>query len=80
MELEPDLTGDLTLRDIETGTEVPVSVSDEAVARYVARMDRFVADAGARARRAGMAHLLVPARAGALDDALRDLVSAGVVR
>ena len=44
-ELDPDLTGDLTLRDTETRAEVPVSMSGDALERYQERMQRFVGDA-----------------------------------
>ncbi|HEX9645605.1 MAG TPA: DUF58 domain-containing protein [Acidimicrobiia bacterium] len=79
-ELEPDLTGDLTLRDAETRAEVAVSLSDDAVKRYRARMASFLEEAAGRARRAGMDHILVPARPDALQATLRELVTAGVVR
>jgi uncharacterized protein (DUF58 family) len=79
-ELEPDFAGDLTLRDAETKAEVPVSVSDAAVARYRQRMDAFQADAARRARRVRMEYIRVLARPEALEGALRELVAAGVVR
>ena len=79
-ELEPELTGDLTLRDVETRAEVAVSVSEQAAARYRQRAGEFLERASARSRRAGMTYLTVPAVDGALDAALRDLVSAGTVR
>ena len=63
-ELEPDFTGDLTLRDVESKQEVPVSVSGLAVERYRERMTRFVEEAARRSRRAGMDYLLVEAAAG----------------
>lgn len=79
-ELDPDFTGDLSLRDVETRAEVPVSVTDAAVARYRARLDAFVADAARRARRVRMEHITVVARPGALEETLRALVATGVVR
>lgn len=79
-EIEPDLTGDLTLRDAETGAEVQVSVSDAALDRYRTRVEDFIAEAARRTRRAGMDHILVPARSGAAEEALRSLVSEGWVR
>jgi uncharacterized protein (DUF58 family) len=79
-ELQPQLTGDLTLRDVETHAEVAVSVSDAAMDRYRARMGEFLAGARLRARRVGMEHVVVPARAGAVEDSLRALVTAGMVR
>jgi uncharacterized protein (DUF58 family) len=79
-ELDPDLTGDLTLRDVETRAEVAVSISGDAVERYRERMAAFLDEAGGRARRVGMEHVLVTAEAGAIDAALRDLVAVGMVR
>jgi uncharacterized protein (DUF58 family) len=79
-ELEPDFTGDLSLRDVETGAEVPVSVTDAAVARYRERLDGFVANAALRARRVRMEHVMVVARPGVLEETLRALVASGVVR
>ena len=79
-ELDPDLTGDLTLRDVETRDELPVSMSGEAVDRYRQRIAAFTEDAARRSQRAGMDHVLVRADDGALEAALRNLVSAGVLR
>ena len=79
-ELEPDLTGDLTLRDIETGNELAVSMSGDAIDRYRERMDRFVADAGRRASRVRMDYVLVRAEDGAIESTLRTLVVAGLLR
>ncbi len=79
-ELEPDLTGDLTLRDSESRAEVQVSLSDAALTRYHTRTAEFVAAAEQRCLRSGMDHVLVPAVAGVEDDVLRSLVSDGWVR
>ena len=79
-ELDPDLTGDVTLRDAETGAEVAVSLSGDAVSRYRERADGFVAEVARRSLRAGMDHVLVIADEGALDTALRDLVGKGTFR
>lgn len=79
-ELAPDFTGDLTLRDVETGAEVPVSVSEAAVSRYLERLEGFLADAARRARRAQMDYVLVRADEGALELTLRELAAAGAVR
>lgn len=80
LELEPDLTGDLTLRDAETGSEVQVSMSEAALRRYRERARDFVAEAAVRARRSGMEHVLVVAGEGAEAAALRDLVGTGWTR
>lgn len=79
-ELDPDLTGDLTLRDIETRLEVPVSMSGDAVDRYKERMQGFVGDAAKRCRRVGLEYVLATAQPGAVEHALRAMVSGGVVR
>ena len=79
-ELDPDLTGDLTLRDVETKTEIAVSISGDAADRYRERIRRFLDEAAGRARRVGMDHILVVAQPGAVDAALRDLVATGMVR
>lgn len=79
-ELDPDLTGDLTLRDVETKVEVAVSISDDAVERYRQRVAGFLVEAGRRARRSNMEYLTVPARPGIVETTLRDLVAAGLVR
>jgi uncharacterized protein (DUF58 family) len=79
-ELDPDLTGDLSLRDAETKEEVAVSISGDAADRYRERIRRFLAEAAGRARRAGMDYVLVTAQPGAVDDALRGLVATGLVR
>jgi len=79
-ELEPELTGDLTLRDVETGRELQVSVSDAALERYRKRLTRFRQDAAARTKRAGMDYVAVRAAPDALDLTLRHLVAGGWVR
>jgi len=79
-ELEPPLSGDLTLRDAETGEEVRVSMGQAVLERYRTRAAGFVADAARRAHRSGMDHVLVTARPGAIDQALRSMVGEGWVR
>lgn len=79
-ELDPDLTGDLTLRDMETGGEVQVSLSEQAKARYRTRTEAFISEASQRSRRAGMDHQLVVASSEAVDRTLAGLVGAGWVR
>ena len=79
-ELQPTLSGDLTLRDSETHQEVRVSLSSAALERYRARSGTFVAEARRRARRAGLDHVLVTAGPDSIDGALRDLVGEGWVR
>ena len=80
LELDPDLTGDLTLRDVETRQEVPVSVSDGAVDRYRERVRGFIDEVANRSRRSGLDHVLAVAQPGVLDQTLAALVSSGVAR
>ncbi|MDH3540236.1 MAG: DUF58 domain-containing protein [Acidimicrobiia bacterium] len=79
-EIDPELTGDLTLRDIETKREVPVSMSGDAVDRYRQRMQSFMSDAARRCRRVGLDYVQATADADILDRALRQLVTGGLVR
>ncbi|MCP3975016.1 MAG: DUF58 domain-containing protein [bacterium] len=79
-ELDPDLTGDLTLRDIETRSEVPVSMSGDAVERYKARVQGFAGEASRRCRRVGLDYVLATADTEVLDRTLRQLVAGGTVR
>jgi uncharacterized protein (DUF58 family) len=79
-ELDPDLTGDLTLRDTETRAEVPVSMSGDAIERYRQRMQQFVGSAARRCRRVGLDYVQATADGGVLDRALRELVAGGAVR
>ena len=79
-EIDPDLTGDLTLRDIETRREVPVSMSGDAIDRYRERVQSFIDDAARRCRRVGLEYVQATADAGVLDRALRSLVASGAVR
>jgi uncharacterized protein (DUF58 family) len=77
-ELEPELVGDLEMRDSESGRRLAISTSDETLAAYRAAMEAFVEAAAGRARRAGLDYLLVPAGAGAPERALAALVAAEV--
>lgn len=79
-ELHPVLTGDLTLRDSETGEEVRVSMGQAALDRYRTRTGGFISDAARRARRAGMDHILVTAEPDAVDRTLRALFGEGWIR
>ncbi len=79
-ELDPDLTGDLTLRDIETRAEVPVSMSGDAIDRYRERMRGFMSEAARRCRRVGLDYVPAIADPGVLERALRQLVADGVAR
>jgi hypothetical protein len=69
-ELDPQLAGDLRLADAETGSEIPVSTSEETLRRYRTALERFAQEAAGRARRAGLDYVLVPAVDGAADQVL----------
>jgi uncharacterized protein (DUF58 family) len=60
-ELDPALAGDLRLADSESGGEVEVSTSEEAMRRYRRALEDFATEAAGRARRAGLDYVLVPA-------------------
>jgi len=71
-ELDPGLAGDLRLADSESGGEVEVSTSEEAMRLYRAALEAFATEAAARARRAGLDYVLVPAT----EDAPMNVLSA----
>lgn len=77
-EITPGISGDLSLRDIETRHEVPVSLDTAAAERYEDRLRGFIEEAALRSRRAGMEYVLTVAAADAVDAALRHLIEAGV--
>lgn len=79
-ELEPELTGDLTLVDAETGREVPVSLNPNTVAAYRRRVQAFLEEAKGRARRHGLEYLLVTAIPGAHRQLAGQLVAVGAAR
>ena len=60
-ELDPGLAGDLRLADSESGDEVEVSTSEDAMRRYRLALESFATEASGRARRAGVDYVLVPA-------------------
>lgn len=63
-ELHPDLRGDLEMVDVETGDEVPASMSPAAIAEYERHVADWLRDAERSCRRRGAAY----ARVGAADD------------
>jgi uncharacterized protein (DUF58 family) len=77
-ELEPELAGDLTLVDAESGAEVGVSATPQALAAYRERLATFRADVARRARRAGMDYVFVPAAADADTLLVDGLLAAGL--
>lgn len=79
-ELDPDLSGDLRLVDAETGDEVSVSTTPEAMLRYRRAVDDFVDSVAARARRNRLDYVLVPAEADAHERVLAELTKVHLVR
>ncbi len=79
-ELRPDLTGDLSLVDSETGREVEVSMSNEVIEAYATRLAGFLDEAQGRCRRAGLDYVLAPATARVSDDVLAALTRSAVIR
>lgn len=79
-ELRPDLTGDLSLVDAETGREVEVSMSNEVIDAYATKLAGFLDEAQQRSRRAGLDYVLAPATASVSDDVLAALTRQAVIR
>lgn len=79
-ELDPQLAGDLRLVDAETGRELPVSTSEDAMRRYRAALEAFASQAAGRSRRAGLDYVLVPAAPGAAEQVLGALARAEALR
>lgn len=79
-ELEPDLSGDLRLIDSESRQAVDLSTSSDALAAYRTARDAFLTGAAARARRAGLDYVLVPAEPGAAERTLSALAAVEAVR
>jgi uncharacterized protein (DUF58 family) len=79
-ELDPQLAGDLRLADAETGSEVPVSTSEETMRRYRAALEGFAQEAAGRARRSGLDYVLVPAGDDAAEQVLAALARAEALR
>lgn len=79
-ELDPSLAGDLDLIDVESGSRVAVSTSEEVMRRYRNVVEEFASDVARRARRAGLDYLLVEASRGAEERALEGLARREIVR
>ncbi|HKY47875.1 MAG TPA: DUF58 domain-containing protein [Acidimicrobiia bacterium] len=79
-EIDPQIAGDLRLADAETGSEIPVSTSEETLRRYRTALEGFAQEAAGRARRAGLDYVLVPARDGAADQVLGALARAEALK
>lgn len=79
-ELDPSLSGDLELVDVETGALVPVSTSEDVMRRYRAEVESFATDVARRSRRSGLDYLLVESGTGAEERALEGLARREIVR
>ncbi len=79
-ELEPSLSGDLRLVDSETGRTVDLSTSPDAINAYERALDDFLRSAAARARRAGLEYVLIPADSNVTQTAIAALSESGTVR
>lgn len=79
-ELDPTFSGDLRLVDSETGREVDVSTTPDAMQSYRIAVDEFVATVAARSRRNGMDYVLVPADVDAPAKVLAELTRSQLVR
>lgn len=73
-ELDPTPGGDLELVDSETGAKVAVSLDARAVRAYRARLDAFVGELRAYARKRGIHHALVGGDLSGGDRAFEDVL------
>lgn len=79
-ELDPDLAGDLTLIDSETGSGLDVSTSSEAMRAYHDTLDSFLDGVATTSHRGGLDYVLVPAVDGAMLSTLDALAAKQAVR
>ncbi|HHC09329.1 MAG TPA: DUF58 domain-containing protein [Actinobacteria bacterium] len=79
-ELDPPLVGDVRLVDVETGRSVEAAATPTELAAYRDRVEAFVEEVAAHARRAGLVHRLVTSPDGVVDDVVRSLVERGAAR
>ena len=78
-ELDPEVLGDVRLRDAETGEESDFSGTAEAYRRYRSHLDDLCRQMAARSARSGLHYLLVGAGPGVAEETLRQLAGAGMV-
>ncbi len=78
-ELDPQVLGDVRLRDVETGEESDFSATAEAYERYRSRLEELCSQMAARSARSGLHYLLVESGPNACERTLASLVGAGVV-
>lgn len=79
-ELRPDLRGDLSMVDVETGQEVPASLSPAALADYATQVDAWLAETAAHCRGRGATYVRVLADEPPEDVLLASWLEAGVLR
>jgi uncharacterized protein (DUF58 family) len=78
-ELEPTMTGDLRLVDVETGVTVEASTSSAVLDEYAAAVQRFIDGVALRSRRSGLDHVIVPVGPEDGERFLRRLVESAAV-
>lgn len=78
-ELDPEVLGDVRLRDSETGQESDFSGTTEAYRRYRSRLDDLCSQMAARSARSGLHYLLLEAAPDVAEQAMRELAAAKVV-
>ena len=78
-ELDPEVLGDVRLRDSETGQESDFSGTADAYERYRSRLDGLCSQMAARAARSGLHYLLVEPGPDAPEETLWRLAGAGAL-
>lgn len=78
-EIDPQVVGDVRLRDVETGEEGDFSPTAEAYQRYRTRLGELCSQMARRSARHGLHYLLVEADPQAPARVFSDLAGAGVV-
>ncbi|MCQ3804900.1 MAG: DUF58 domain-containing protein [bacterium] len=79
-ELDPQVLGDVRLRDAETGEESDFSGTVDAYDRYRSRLDDLCEQMAKRSARSGLRYLLVEAGPDASERTFAGLAAAGMVR
>ena len=79
-ELRPDLRGDLAMIDVETGQEVPASLSPAGLREYAEHVDAWLAETSAHCLRRGATYVKVMADDAPENVLLRSWREQGLVR
>ena len=79
-EVDPDYVGDLSLVDHESESWLPVSLSDDRLAIYRKRTDRWLDDVRGRCSEVGGRYLRIRADADIVSMLLGEWRAAGVLR